>query len=137
MDATYGVAATFLILFMKEIGVPAPIPSDLLMIGAGVQVALGAYTLSELAVAMVVAVAVGVTVRFMQFRVFGRAVLVAPSAIVLLAAAGLPLLLALVALGGLGVVVWLARWRGSARAWTEAACPACIASVVALPESVW
>ena len=214
MDAAYGLAAIFVILLVKEIGVPVPIPSDLLMIGAGVQAALGAYSLSELAVATVVAVAVGVTLQFMLFRSFGRAVLerggarlglsperraavearlraggaravfvglnvpgaraavvavaglaalplrsfapaaiagtlvfhgwhvalgyaVGPSAVALLAAAGLPFLIAFVALGGLGIVVWLVRRRGSARAWTEAACPACIASAVAFPESVW
>ena len=214
MDGTYGLAAIFVILLLKEIGIPVPIPSDLLMIGAGAQAALGEYGIGELAVAVAVAVTVGVTLQFVLFRSFGRAVLeraggrlglsperraavetrlraggaravfvglnvpgaraavvavaglaalplasfapaaiagtlvfhgwhialgylAGPSAVALLAAAGLPLLLAFVALTAVGLAVWLVRRRGSVRAWTEAACPACLASVVAFPESVW
>ncbi|TMK24343.1 MAG: hypothetical protein E6G64_17505 [Actinobacteria bacterium] len=75
MDGTYGLAAIFVILLLKEIGIPVPIPSDLLMIGAGAQAALGEYGIGELAVAVAVAVTVGVTLQFVLFRSFGRAVL--------------------------------------------------------------
>jgi membrane protein DedA with SNARE-associated domain len=214
MEATYGLAAIFVVLLVKEIGVPVPIPSDILMIGAGTQAALGEYGLGALAVAVVVAVAAGVTLQFLLFRSFGRAVLertgarlglsstrraavearlraggaravfvglnvpgaraavvavaglaalplasfapaaiagtlvfhgwhvalgylVGPSAVALLAAAGVPLLIGLVALAALGAAAWLIRRRDSPRAWTEAACPACLASAVVFPESVW
>jgi membrane protein DedA with SNARE-associated domain len=73
--ATYGLVALFVVMLAKESGIPVPIPSDLLMIAAGAQAALGAFGLPELALAMLVAVAVGMTVQFLLLRRVGRAVL--------------------------------------------------------------
>ena len=84
-SATYGVLAIFVVMLLKEIGVPIPVPSDLLMVGAGVQLATGAYS----AVAL------------------------------------------LLALAGLAVWLWMRRRGGGLRAWTEAACPACLAITAA------
>lgn len=72
--ATYGVAAIFGIMLVKEIGLPVPIPSDLLMIGAGVQIAAGAYGPLELTAALALAVLVGGSVQFFLARGLGRAV---------------------------------------------------------------
>ena len=72
--ATYGVLAIFVVMLVKEIGVPVPIPSDLLMIGAGVQIASGAYGPLELIAALAVAVAVGGSIQFLLARSAGRAV---------------------------------------------------------------
>src|SRR5713226_9171789 len=72
--ATYGVLAIFVVMLLKEIGVPVPIPSDLLMIGAGVQIASGAYGPLELLAALAVAVLVGGSIQFLLARSAGRAV---------------------------------------------------------------
>ena len=71
--AAYGVAAIFVVMLVKEIGVPVPVPSDLLMIGAGVQVASGAYGPVELAIALAVAVLIGGSIQFLSARSAGRA----------------------------------------------------------------
>ena len=68
----YGLAAIVAIMLAKELGVPVPIPSDLLMIAAGVQAAVGAYPLPELALGILVAVAVGISVQFLVIRRVGR-----------------------------------------------------------------
>jgi membrane protein DedA with SNARE-associated domain len=73
--ATYGVLAIFVIMLLKEIGVPVPIPSDLLMIGAGVQIAGGAYGPVELMVALAIAVLIGGSIQFFLARSAGRVVL--------------------------------------------------------------
>lgn len=74
MDALagYGIIALFVLFLAKESGIPVPIPSDLLMIAAGVQAATGAVGLGELAVAVLVAVAVGQSAQFLVFRGAGR-----------------------------------------------------------------
>ena len=72
--AGYGVAAIFVVMLLKEIGVPVPVPSDLLMVGAGVQIAVGAYGPVELAVALAIAVLVGGSIQFFVARSAGRAV---------------------------------------------------------------
>ncbi len=72
--STYGVLAIFAIMLVKEIGVPVPIPSDLLMIGAGIQIAAGAYGAVELLVALALAVLVGGSIQFLLARSVGRAV---------------------------------------------------------------
>src|SRR3989442_14752711 len=40
-SASYGLLAIFVVMLVKEIGVPVPVPSDLLMVGAGLQIAAG------------------------------------------------------------------------------------------------
>jgi membrane protein DedA with SNARE-associated domain len=72
--ATYGVLAIFVVMLLKEIGIPVPIPSDLLMIGAGVQIASGAYGPLELVAALAIAVLVGGSIQFALARSAGRAV---------------------------------------------------------------
>jgi len=72
--ATYGVLAIFAVMLLKEIGIPVPVPSDLLMIGAGVQIASGAYGPLELTAALAVAVLVGGSIQFALARSAGRAV---------------------------------------------------------------
>ncbi len=72
--STYGVLSIFVVMLLKEIGVPVPIPSDLLMIGAGVQIASGAYGPVELIAVLAVAVLVGGSIQFALARSAGRAV---------------------------------------------------------------
>src|SRR5213594_478375 len=61
-------------MLVKEIGVPVPVPSDLLMVGAGLQIAAGLYSPVDLALALVVAVFVGGSVQFYLARSAGRAI---------------------------------------------------------------
>ena len=72
--ATYGVLAIFGVMLLKEIGIPVPVPSDLLMVGAGVQIATGAYSLLALLVALTIAVFVGASIQYFLARSAGRAV---------------------------------------------------------------
>jgi len=66
------LAAVFAIMLLKEIGVPVPIPIDLLVIGAGVQAALGQYSLLELALTLELAVIAGCSAKFLLVRGVGR-----------------------------------------------------------------
>lgn len=70
--APYGLAALLGVMLAKELGFPVPIPSDLLMIAAGVQAAVGIYPLPQLALGMLVAVAVGASLQFLLIRRVGR-----------------------------------------------------------------
>jgi membrane protein DedA with SNARE-associated domain len=218
--AGYGILALFAVFLAKESGLPVPIPSDLLMIAAGVQAATGAVGLGELAVAVVVAVAVGQSVQFLAFRGAGRRILerfgpkigldasrleaiaakllaggpmsifvglnlpgaragviaaaglagfsyaafapaatagtavfhawhialgyaVGPAAVDMLERVGLKLVVAVVALAVLGALGWLVlRHHGGGKAsrvrqWSEAACPACLASTLIDRRALW
>ena len=66
------LAAVFTIMLLKEIGVPVPIPIDLVVIAAGVQAALGQYGLLELALTLEAAVFVGCSAKFLLARGVGR-----------------------------------------------------------------
>ncbi|MDP9265380.1 MAG: VTT domain-containing protein [Chloroflexota bacterium] len=72
--SSYGIAAIFVIMLVKEIGVPVPIPSDLLMIAAGIQIASAAYSLPALVGALALAVLIGGSIQFVLARSVGRAV---------------------------------------------------------------
>ena len=67
-----GLIALFVVMLLKEIGVPVPIPSDLIMITAGVQLAAGAFGLIELTVAAELAIIIGCSLHFFLARAAGR-----------------------------------------------------------------
>ncbi len=71
---SYGIAAIFVIMLVKETGVPVPIPSDLLMIAAGIQIATAAYPLPALVGALALAVLIGGSIQFLLARSVGRAI---------------------------------------------------------------
>ncbi len=73
--AGYGLLAIFGIMLIKELGVPVPIPSDLIMITAGVQAATGAYGLIELILLLILSMLVGGSIQFLIARKAGREVL--------------------------------------------------------------
>jgi membrane protein DedA with SNARE-associated domain len=72
---TYGLLAIFVVMLLKEIGVPVPAPSDLIMITAGVQAATGSYSLLALLLAIETAMLVGGSAQFFLARGAGRAVI--------------------------------------------------------------
>ena len=69
----YGLLAILIVMILKEIGIPVPVPSDLIMITAGVQAATGAYSLLELLIAVEAAMIVGGSIQFFLARGMGRA----------------------------------------------------------------
>jgi LPXTG-motif cell wall-anchored protein len=69
-----GLIAFFVVMVLKEIGVPIPIPSDLIMITAGVQLAAGAFGLIELTVVAELAILIGCSLHFFLARAAGRRV---------------------------------------------------------------
>jgi membrane protein DedA with SNARE-associated domain len=71
--STYGLLALFGVMLLKEIGIPVPVPSDLIMITAGVQAASGAYGVFELLLAIEFAVLLGGSAQFLLVRSAGRA----------------------------------------------------------------
>jgi membrane protein DedA with SNARE-associated domain len=97
---TYGVIAIFVIMLAKEIGLPIPVPSDLLMIGAGVQIAAGAYGPLELFAALAVASLVGGSIQFLVARSAGRAIVYRLAARVGIGAERLDRAVARIAAGG-------------------------------------
>jgi membrane protein DedA with SNARE-associated domain len=70
--ARYGLLAIFAVMLFKELGVPVPVPSDLIMITAGVQAGLGDLGLPELTLAIWVAMLVGGSAQFLIARRAGR-----------------------------------------------------------------
>ena len=100
LNASYGVLAIFAVMLLKEIGIPVPIPSDLIMIGAGVQIAAGAYSPLELLLALAAAVAVGGSIQFFLARTAGRAVVYRLAATVGIGAERLDRAVARLASGG-------------------------------------
>src|SRR6266545_515610 len=67
-----GLAALFVVMLLKEIGVPVPIPSDLIMITAGVQLAAGTFGPIELVIVAELAILIGCTIHFFLARAAGR-----------------------------------------------------------------
>lgn len=72
--ATYGLFAIFAVMLLKESGVPLPVPSDLVMITAGVQAATGVYNIFQLLIAVEIALIVGGSIQFLLARSVGRQV---------------------------------------------------------------
>ena len=72
LTGTSGVLAIAAVMLFKEIGVPVPVPADLIMITAGVQAATGSYSLVGLLVAVEVAVILGCSIKFLLVRSAGR-----------------------------------------------------------------
>lgn len=218
--AGFGILALFVVFLAKESGFPVPIPSDLLMIAAGVQAGTGAIGLGELTLAILVAVVVGQSLQFLVVRAAGRRIiervgprvgldlarleaiaeklraggpasifvglnlpgaragvipaaglagfsyasfapaaiagtgtfhawhvalgyLVGPAAADMLKAIGLQLVIAVGALALLGAIGWFLVHRRAGhdasgkRQWTEAACPACLASTLLERRGLW
>ena len=61
-------------MLLKEFGVPIPVPSDLIMITAGVQAGLGGFTVLELFLAIWIAMLIGGSAQFLIARRAGREV---------------------------------------------------------------
>ena len=70
--ATHGLQAIFVLMLLKEMGIPVPVPSDLIMITAGVQAASGSFSVFELLLVIEFAVLLGGSLQFLLVRSAGR-----------------------------------------------------------------
>ena len=73
LDA-YGLLAVFLIMLLKEIGVPVPIPSDLIMLGAAARAAQGRFPVLAVFLAILIPMVVGGLVQYAIAKGPGRRV---------------------------------------------------------------
>ena len=71
----YGLAAIFLLLLIKTIGIPIPIPADLIILTAAARVAQGKLNVWQAFIAILVALVAGGVVQFLLARGPGRGLL--------------------------------------------------------------
>ncbi len=71
--STYGLPAVFLIILLKEIGVPVPIPGDLIILGAAARAAQGKDNAAAVFFAILVPMVIGGAVHYWIARGPGRA----------------------------------------------------------------
>jgi membrane-associated protein len=71
----YGLAAIFIILLVKTIGIPIPIPADLIILTAAARVAQGKLILWQAFIAILIALVLGGLIQFVLARGPGRGLL--------------------------------------------------------------
>jgi membrane protein DedA with SNARE-associated domain len=69
---TYGVGLLFVVILLKEIGVPVPVPGDLLMVVAGARAASGTLPLWGVLLAALIAGTIGAFIQYLLARGPGR-----------------------------------------------------------------
>ncbi len=69
---SYGLPAIFILLLIKSIGVPLPIPADVIMFFAAARVSDGTFVLGQAFTAMLIAIVVGDSIQFFLARGPGR-----------------------------------------------------------------
>lgn len=70
---SYGLAAIFGIMLLKELGVPVPIPGDLIMLGAAARAAQGKFSFGGVFLAILIPMLVGGTIQYWVAKGPGRA----------------------------------------------------------------
>jgi membrane protein DedA with SNARE-associated domain len=71
----YGLAAIFVVMLVKGIGVPIPIPADAIMLATSARVASGRMILWQAFVAILIASVIGGLIQFILVRGPGRSIL--------------------------------------------------------------
>src|SRR6266480_2453525 len=71
----YGLGAIFIILLVKTIGIPIPIPADLIILTAAARVAQGKLILWQAFIAILIALILGGLIQFVLARGPGRGLL--------------------------------------------------------------
>ena len=69
---SYGLIAIFAVMLLKAIGVPIPVPADVIMLAAAARVANGKLVLWQAFVFILIAMLVGGVIQFMLIRGAGR-----------------------------------------------------------------
>ena len=70
--AVYGLPAIFLVLLIKAIGLPIPVPADVIMLAASAQVAQGLMPLAPTFVVILIALLIGGALQFWLARKLAR-----------------------------------------------------------------
>ena len=68
----YGLAAIFIVMLAKSIGVPIPIPADVIILATAVRAAQGKFVLWQAFLAILLALVLGGTIQFVLVRGPGR-----------------------------------------------------------------
>ena len=71
----YGLAAIFVILLVKSVGIPIPIPADLIILTAAVRVSQGKLVLWQAIIVILIALVLGGLIQFVLARGPGRGLL--------------------------------------------------------------
>lgn len=71
----YGVAAVFIVLLLKTIGVPIPVPADLIILTVAAQSAQGKLIAWQVLIALLIALVLGGLIQFVLARGAGRGLL--------------------------------------------------------------
>ena len=71
----YGVAAIFVLMFIKSAGMPIPIPADVIILAAAASAAAGKLVLWQAFIAIFLAIVLGGLIQFILARGPGRGVL--------------------------------------------------------------
>ena len=71
----YGLAAVFIVLLVKSIGLPIPIPADVIILATAVRAAQGKLILWQAFLAILVALVLGGIIQFVLVRGPGRSLL--------------------------------------------------------------
>ncbi len=71
----YGYAAIFVLVFLQEIGVPNPVPNELVLMFSGYLTSTGALSLLAVLITAIVADALGATILYITFYFFGGYIL--------------------------------------------------------------
>ncbi len=71
----YGLAAIFILLLVKTIGVPVPIPADLIILTAAARVAQGKLNIWQTFIVILIALVIGGLIQFILARGPGRGLL--------------------------------------------------------------
>jgi membrane protein DedA with SNARE-associated domain len=111
----YGLSAIFIILLVKTIGIPIPIPADLIILTAAARVAQGKLILWQALIAILIALILGGLIQFVLARGPGRGLLYRFGRYIGLTSPRLDAASARVKKGA------------SLELWHEGICPACIA----------
>ena len=69
---TYGLMAVFALMLLKEMGIPLPVPADLIMLGVAAQTAQGRFPLVAAFLAILLPMVLGGTFQFLMARGPGR-----------------------------------------------------------------
>jgi membrane protein DedA with SNARE-associated domain len=71
--ATYGLLAVFVVMMLKEFGIPVPIPGDLIMLGVAAQAAAGEFTILAAFLVIFIPMLIGGMFQYSMARGPGRA----------------------------------------------------------------
>ena len=71
----YGLAAVFIVLLAKSIGVPIPIPADVIILATAIRAAQGKLILWQAFLAILLALVLGGIIQFVLVRGPGRSLL--------------------------------------------------------------